>query len=869
MNDILFGNNNKAVVKKLAKRSVSASRTRSIVTVIAIAITALLFTSVVTLAAGTIQSTQLSLQMMKGSKADATLQYLSEEQFEQLQQHAGIKKAGLRMPVGFLANTKQHNIELNVMDETQMELTFATPTHGTIPKKSDELVTSDIALRELGAEPAVGQQVTLEIPIRGQVHSVSMKVSGWYEAHDASLSVMVVSPEFAKAHEEWFQNTFAQDKELVGTYFSDIEAKKTAGLKQQLEEFVASVGGSNDRESAQYIGLSVNNISNPALDVTTIGAVAAAILLFTFCGYLLIYNIFDIAVMQDIRRYGLYRTVGMSKRQMKKIINRQAALLSAIGIPIGLALGYFVGWAALPAITNMFSFEMRGFSVAKVSPNPLIFIAGALFAGFTVYLSTRKPIRKVSAIAPIEALRFVGRDSTKKRTKKRSKVSIGRMAWQNLGRSKRRSVFIVISLMLCIVLLNTAAGLAESVDIDRYMAEFVRTDFTVASADAFNRSVSFTRQANGLSQQAIDEISAQPWLQNGSVIYKNTLDDSFITYDWGAEFERIVPTWLDVPDVYDGIRAHTSVRLGADQYPLGNVVGMDKAALSRLILWEGETDLDTLWEKLQNGEGLLIGEGKERAEMAPSGDINAPEVGDEITIRVNGEPQKSLPVLAKALYIMPAIDVTNNDGCSKVGGDTPAIFLPTEQFLELYKTPSILKYEFDVDEGVYEQANEFLAAYIQQNKNVNFSSSQQQRATGESMQNMILLVGGLLALVFAFAGVLNLINVLISNILARRQEFATLQSVGMTRGQLRGMVVLESLYYALLASGFGLLLSVLVSKGVLKTVCGTFWFMSHKFVLLPAVIACVVMAVLAAVVTPVLLKAFQKGSIVERLRESE
>ena len=58
------------------------------------------------------------------------------------------------------------------------------------------------------------------------------------------------------------------------------------------------------------------------------------ILMFVICGYLLIHNIFDISVMQDVRQYGLLRTLGTSTRQIKKIVNRQAVMLTLIGLPI-------------------------------------------------------------------------------------------------------------------------------------------------------------------------------------------------------------------------------------------------------------------------------------------------------------------------------------------------------------------------------------------------------------------------------------------------------------------------------------------------------------------------------------------------------
>ena len=44
---------------------------------------------------------------------------------------------------------------------------------------------------------------------------------------------------------------------------------------------------------------------------------AASALMFVVCGYLLIYNIFDISVMQEVRQYGLLRMIGASRGRSK------------------------------------------------------------------------------------------------------------------------------------------------------------------------------------------------------------------------------------------------------------------------------------------------------------------------------------------------------------------------------------------------------------------------------------------------------------------------------------------------------------------------------------------------------------------------
>ena len=62
--------------------------------------------------------------------------------------------------------------------------------------------------------------------------------------------------------------------------------------------------------------------------------VLAAILVIFIAGYLLIYNVFYISIAQDIRFYGMLKTLGTTARQIRKIVYKKAIRLSVIGIPL-------------------------------------------------------------------------------------------------------------------------------------------------------------------------------------------------------------------------------------------------------------------------------------------------------------------------------------------------------------------------------------------------------------------------------------------------------------------------------------------------------------------------------------------------------
>lgn len=289
MNDILFGNNNSKVITKLSKRYFKKNKVRNLAALLAIILTAFLFTSITSLAFNMASSIQLSLQMQKGSKADGTLGYMTEEQYEQLVNSDFVEQAGHRRIIGYASNTSSHSIEINYADSVQQELTFCVPTHGAAPEKANEIATTDLALKALGVEPKVGAEVPLEFELRGKTYHYDMVLSGWWEASNDSVSVATVSEQFIKENPDVVQNTYAVDHEMSGVTFSDVVLKNKANVQQQLNEFVYSIGGNpEDMGADNFILASENQMSQGLTSSESIVFAVVFILMFVVCGYLLI-----------------------------------------------------------------------------------------------------------------------------------------------------------------------------------------------------------------------------------------------------------------------------------------------------------------------------------------------------------------------------------------------------------------------------------------------------------------------------------------------------------------------------------------------------------------------------------------------------
>ena len=883
MNDILFGNNNKAVIKKLANRSFRSNKMRNVIAVIAIALTTFLFTAVLTIGMGASGTLEYSMAKLMGSSADALVQGLSEEQFQQLKQNAMFEKVGCWIPVEIMTNTNRRVAEVDYADQTQLEIRMLTPRTGSAPQKANEVLVSANILKDLNIEEKIGSEIPVELKVRqsDQVYHFDMVVSGIYDTPNEKSESVIVSKAFLEENAEMMSD-IAQGRVGCGIYTADVVMRDSYMVKDRISELVRNIGGNpDDVNAANAVRVAPNPIvSNESGLIMWLVAGVFGIL-FMFCGYLLIYNVFEIAVTNDIRQYGLLRTVGTTSQQIKRLVNRQALYLFLIGTPLGLFFGTLLGRSILPAALQIFAVDFNGGNIEVGTLPYLGIIAGAvLFSGLTVYISTRKSVKKASRVSPIEAIRYVEQNAISiKKKKTELGAVIPRMAKANLQRNKRRTVFIVISLTLSIVLLNSVFIVSGSFDEDAYIAKQTRSDFIVYSPGiqaAFGNDFGHN---SAVSEKAVGEIKEQPGVTDEVYLYRNTFEDDHISCDWGTPYvvdntnkeQRMVPEHLNL-GVYQTGTERDSAVLTADNHPLGNVYGFSENILNKMDIIEGETDLSVLKEKLWNGNNVILmaqyGDKGKLAGGADSSFYRGLSVGDTIQFYENGTPTEEFTIIAKVAATKGETTLTGGGSNISQIIDSPLIYMSEKKFKEIYETPTLYGFLFDVEEQ-YQQEME---NHLMQDTDVSYTSILTMKATVSSVKNVVLLIGGVIGAVFALVGLINFINLVMTNIVTRRHEFATMQSIGMTNRQLRKMMISESFSYVLLAGIVGTLVAATLGMTLLRAFVEngpTSMMMTFQITLLPALIMLVLFLVLAFIVPVVALRLLNNRSVVERLRVNE
>ena len=883
MNDILFGNNNKAVIKKLANRSFRSNKMRNVIAVIAITLTTFLFTAVLTIGMGANGTLEYSMAKLMGSSADALVQGLSEEQFQQLKRNAMFEKVGCWIPVDIMTNTNRRVAEVDYADQTQLEIRMLTPRTGSVPQKANEVLVSANILKDLNIEEKIGAEIPVELKARqsGQIYHFNMVVSGIYDTPNEKSESVIVSKAFLEENLEMMSD-ITQGRVGCGIYSADVVMRDNYMVKDRISELVRNIGGDPDDVNADN---AVRVAPNPIIsnDSGLMMWLVAGVfgILFMFCGYLLIYNVFEIAVTNDIRQYGLLRTVGTTSRQIRRLVNRQALYLFLIGTPLGLLFGTLLGRSALPVALRIFAVDYSGGNIEVGTLPYLGIIAGAiLFSGLTVYISTRKSVKKASRVSPIEAIRYVEQNTVSiKRKKTDTGAVITRMAKANIQRNKRRTIFIVISLTLSIVLLNSVFIFSGSFDEDAYTEKNTRSDFMVYSPSIQTAFGNDFGHNSAVPEKAVAEIKEQPGVTNETYLYRNTFEDDYVSCDWGTsyvvdntnKYAFVLPEHINL-GVYQTEDTIEYAGLTADNLPLGNVFGFSENLLNKMDIMDGETDLSVLKEKLWNGNNVILMARYNDKGKLDSG-TNAAfyqglSVGDTIQFYENGTPTEEFTIIAKAAATEGETSLTGGGTNIATDIDGPLIYMSEKKFKEIYETPTLYGFLFDVDVQ-YQQEME---NYLTQNTDVAYTSILTMKATVSSVKNVILLIGGVIGAVFALVGLINFINLVMTNIITRRHELATMQSIGMTNRQLRKMMISESFSYVLLAGIVGTLAAGVLGMTLVRAFVEngpTSLMMTFQITLLPALIMLVLFLALAFIVPVVALRLFNNRSVVERLRVNE
>lgn len=196
--------------------------------------------------------------------------------------------------------------------------------------------------------------------------------------------------------------------------------------------------------------------------------------------------------------------------------------------------------------------------------------------------------------------------------------------------------------------------------------------------------------------------------------------------------------------------------------------------------------------------------------------------------------------------------------------------LPSEKLKSQLANVNAVYYAYNVDDKNENAMEEFIADYTGTKMTDYDYESRQTVADGlDSTRRMFLILGGLLSFIIGLIGILNFLNVNLTNIVVRKQEFAMLQSIGMTGKQLKQMLVTEGICYAA-GSVLAAILIVLLTQPFFKhAIENLLWFTTYRANFMPLLLVLPVFILLGIFIPIFSYRIVAKKSIVERLKGTE
>lgn len=821
----MLKNNNKSVINDLVKNSLKHSKKRNALTIVAIALTTFLLTTVFFIGVNAYNSYSKAYMRINGTSSEAYLTNPTDKQIDQIKNKSYVESIG-KSTYCAISNIDNFNLGLFYEDTHCFNMTKEAlwGIKGTYPDSENKIMLSQNTLKKLGIKnPKIGQKISLKYSndLKNSNESNTQKektfiLSGWFSSDigNKKQDLCYVSKDFCNKMDN--KSSTANMMFVDGNkkdYFNSLK-KDMGSLKNQNLEQRSKVDFSTEKNSSIFI-------------------IAILLLFIMFTGYLLIYNVFYISAIKDIQSYGLLKALGTTEKQLKSIIYKKAKRLAVYGILIGAIIGVLLSYYCLPALISKFSGDSA--KIAYWSFYPLIPVGAMLFSFITVLISAKKPAKVVGKITAIEAIKYMSskgksiKINTKKEIKNKSVISS--MAYRNVFSNKKRARIVFLSLVLGLTTFMCITTLIKSMDVDKYVDSMQDGDISIENDYVKNENGEHVKGEN-LTPDLISNIKEIDGVEN---VYKQSRYEYKI--DYTNEFDNYAK-WLT-----DNFKfSKNEVK---NTFKGGNLVGINPEMLEKC---SGISKKDL--KEFKEGKKVYINKGYE-------GNFTLPK---DFTVRLK-DLNKTV-TLENGGYIKLNIFLCSDNG------KAPNLIMSSDKLNELIGNKSTKTSELYVylDESNQEKTNNNITEYLDGIEGVKSSSKQDIHDEFDFMTLTINVIGGGFSLVLVFIGLMNFVNIMVSSIEARKGELSVMESIGMTKNQINKMLQKEGLYYSGLSLAVVWTLGTALSYLMVYLIKGSVSYVSFDFPILAMLLVSVLVFIICFLIPRVSIKSLFKEPLTQRIR---
>ena len=795
------------LLKKLTIKNLKLNRKRTIVTIIGIMLSVALITAVATMYSSSISSLIEFETYEKGDFHVAFFEVPMEE-VNSLKNNRKIEEVFLTQDMGYAKLEDSKNkykpyAFIKAFTKSSLENLSVKLTEGRLPENEDEIVipthlktngrvtlnVGDTICLNVGTRVSDGYELNQnnafneEIPeeiinttsktykIVGIIERPATNIEG-YSAPGYTFITYMNEENISDKTDVYCQYTQDGSKDYINVTANILGINEEIFRKFEVGDFDTKEEYKNAGEEiakAKYdynINSYLIDLEIRPLNNNTVGGLGAVVVvicgIIVFTSVFCIKNSFDISIAEKTKQYGMLKSIGATKKQIRKNVFYEGAILGLIGIPLGLLLGIFAS-CILIIISNYFIGDMFAKGLKLVLSFSWIAFAVSIGLGIvTIYLSALGVARRASKISPIESIRNSSEIKIKSKKMKSPKAIKkifgigGEISYKNLKRNKKKYRTTVISITVS-VFVFIALSYFMSLAFDEVKNELNLRDYNLSLLIDVKNDEQMYQKA--LETTKLDNITNYTVSKNDSCYITNPR--------YSSEYKEFMNVTSDEEnDTFDG---YINVRtINNEQYKeYIKELGLDYEEMkNKAILIDNR-----VIGKYDSEKGKYIEKTVKVFDYKENDTINCKTQDDkQFKIKI-GLSTDSLPFGIEPIsnYFM----IISDEVFEK--------HFTSDDIMIYYDSCNPDKLQDDIDE--------LLNGY-----NYNINNVEE---NARMMEKLFTLIGIFLygfIIVITAIGVTNIFNAITANMELRKPEFAMLKSIGMTTKEFNRMIRLETVF---------------------------------------------------------------------------
>lgn len=577
------------------------------------------------------------------------------------------------------------------------------------------------------------------------------------------------------------------------------------------------------------IDLETNPISSSSISgLGIVVSIVIGIIVFTsvFC----IKNSFDISITEKIKQYGMLRSVGATKKQIKRNVFYEATILGLIGIPLGILLGYLASYILI-IISNYYLSDMLQAGLKLEFAFSIIAVLVAIILGIvTIYFSAFRSAKRASKVSPIDSIRNSANIKINPKKIKSPKFIKkvfgmgGEISFKNLKRNKKKYRTTVISIVVSVFVFIALSGFM-GLAFQEVENEIKVSDFNISLSAKINDKDDYNKFIGTVKLDGIEDYT----ILRGSEL-------SFV----GTHYSKEYLNFLNIKQREQDEEYISIFAIGEEQYK--------KYIKSLGLNYNDIKDKAILLDK-----EYVVRYDDNNKKVTKYIDIYDFQKGDIVDSTITSTNKKVNIEIGVVTEKMP-FGLKNRTARYIIVSDEMFDNIAESKGLDIYyKSNNATKLQDDIDN--YLKGEEY---YSINNKEENV----------KQMSNLFTLIGIFLygfIIVISLIGITNIFNTITTNMELRKQEFAMLKSVGMTTKEFNRMIRLESIFMGVKSLFFGIPIGIVLSYLI-------YHFLSeesgipYKPPVVAIIISIVVVFILISVIMKYSMNKINKQNTIETIR---